>query len=81
MRTMRNTHSDYIRRVDFAAVGLANAERLAQVLRAAAADDPTNDYIQDAQDRARRLCLELEADMLWCMEAATDAGVDPDRWT
>lgn len=77
---MTTTTRQAMQRVHQAAGCLAKAERLFQVLHKAVQDDPQNVYMQEALDKAKALCIEMEDDMIAEMEAAISAGVDPDTF-
>ena len=76
---MTTTTRQAMRRVHQAAGSLAQAERLFQLLHKAHQDDPRNFYIEQALEKAKDLCLEMEDDMIAEMDAAISAGVDPDE--
>lgn len=77
---MTTTTRQAMQRVHEAAGGLAQAERLFQVLHVAHQADPYNFHIKQALDKAKALCCEMEDDMIAEMENAIAAGVDPDQF-
>lgn len=77
---MTTTTRQAMQRVHQAAGGLAQAERLFQLLHKANKNDPNNAYIEQALANAGALCNEMEADMIAEMDAAIVAGVDPDEF-
>ena len=70
----------HLRRVHQAAASMMQAEALWRLLDDAVKATPTNHHMQVALDKARELCRECEDDMIWLMERAVEAGVDPEAF-
>jgi len=77
---MTTTTRQAMQRVHQASSGLAQAERLFQILHKASQEDSHNFCIEQALEKAMALCCEMEDDMIAEMENAISAGVDPDEF-
>jgi thiamine monophosphate synthase len=73
------TRSQHMRDIEQATGALMQGEKLAEALREAAQQYPTNCFIAEALDKATQLVYELEADMIHHMERALEAGIDPEE--
>ena len=70
----------HTRRVHQAAASLMQAEALWRLLDDAVKANPTNHFMALALDKARASVNECEDDMIWLMERAVEAGVDPEAF-
>lgn len=71
----------HTRRVHQAAANLMQAEALWRLLDDAVKANPTNHYMTLALEKARVECTECEDDMIWLIERAAEAGVDPEDFS